>query len=173
MGAKTEWLPTPYRFGKKLAKQLAHELGVSPKQVEDILSALKAAGWLRWHEGGIVEVKAEAPRHLSDDFARRVVCRLLGWELTDHPRIVRTPQILGGTPVIAGTRMPVYAIASAFRAGKGLYDILSDYPFLTLAEVEAALLYYLSHKAEIDEKLERSELEWLTQKYAPFTEAKP
>lgn len=69
-----------------------------------------------------------------------------------------------------GTRMPVYAIASAFRAGQGLNAILQDYPFLTLEEIEAALHYYLSHKQEIDEGLERSELEWLAHKYG-VTEA--
>lgn len=165
MCGKKTWLQTGFRFGQRIIDQLALDVGARPEDVERMLRDLKDAGWIRWRRGEEIAVAANAPRRVLTDFARRLVCRLLGWELTEHPRVVRAPNIQGGTPVIAGTRMPVYAIASAFDAGMGLNAIQDDYPFLTREEIEAAIQYYLNHKREIDEGLERSELEWLIRKY--------
>ncbi|MCS6861279.1 MAG: DUF433 domain-containing protein [Abditibacteriales bacterium] len=143
MNTNAAWLPTGVRFGWRLINRLALDIGARPEDVERTLRALKEAGWVRWRRSEDVAVAGNAPRRVPTDLARRLVCRLLGWELTDHPRIVRAPDIQGGTPVIAGTRMLVYAIASAFRAGQGLNAIRQDYPFLTLEEIEAAIHYHL------------------------------
>ncbi len=38
------------------------------------------------------------------------------------------PEILGGTPVIDGTRIPVYAVLGRLQYGDTLEDLLDDYP---------------------------------------------
>ena len=45
--------------------------------------------------------------------------------------IVRDPEILGGTPVFAGTRVPVRILLEHFEAGDCLDDFLEDYPTVT------------------------------------------
>lgn len=49
--------------------------------------------------------------------------------------------VLGGAPVIRGTRIPVYDVASAKTAGASEMELLEDYPSLTPEMLELALLY--------------------------------
>ena len=42
--------------------------------------------------------------------------------------IDRNPDILGGTPVFAGTRVPVRILMEHLEAGDRLEDFLADYP---------------------------------------------
>jgi len=42
--------------------------------------------------------------------------------------INRDPDILGGTPVFYGTRVPIKAIFDYFEAGDGLDEFLDDFP---------------------------------------------
>jgi len=55
--------------------------------------------------------------------------------------VVEDPEILSGTPVIRGTRVPVYYVAASVGAGEPMERILEDYPSLTAEEVELAALY--------------------------------
>ncbi len=50
-------------------------------------------------------------------------------------------EILGGTPVIKGTRVPVYDIAASYAAGIPMERILSSYPSLKPEQVEFAALF--------------------------------
>jgi uncharacterized protein (DUF433 family) len=50
-------------------------------------------------------------------------------------------EILSGTPVIKGTRVPVYDVAASVAAGIPMERILSSYPSLSLEQVELAALY--------------------------------
>lgn len=52
-----------------------------------------------------------------------------------------TPDILGGTPVIRGTRIPVYDIAASLAANIPAERILSAYPALTRDTLELAGIY--------------------------------
>ena len=56
-------------------------------------------------------------------------------------RIVTRPAILGGKPVIRGTRISVEFILSLLSSGMGIEDVLSDYPHLTREDIRAALHY--------------------------------
>lgn len=57
-------------------------------------------------------------------------------------RIVETdPALLGGTPVIAGTRIPVHDVAASVTAGLPLDRIASAYPSLSVEQIELATLY--------------------------------
>jgi uncharacterized protein (DUF433 family) len=55
--------------------------------------------------------------------------------------IASSPDILGGTPVIRGTRIPVHDVAAAVSAGMSPAEILEDYPALTVEMIDLAALY--------------------------------
>ena len=56
-------------------------------------------------------------------------------------RIVVDPRIMGGKPVIRGTRIPVYFILELIANGWTVDDILKEYPHLTREDVLAAIRY--------------------------------
>ncbi len=56
-------------------------------------------------------------------------------------RIEVDPRILGGKPVIKGTRIPVYLIVELLAAGLSPKDIVKEYPQLTEEDVRAAAEY--------------------------------
>ncbi|WP_238565083.1 DUF433 domain-containing protein [Thermococcus litoralis] len=49
--------------------------------------------------------------------------------------------VLGGKPVIKGTRMPVYLILELLGAGLTIEDILKEYPELTREDVLEAIKF--------------------------------
>ena len=53
--------------------------------------------------------------------------------------INRDPGILGGTPVFAGTRVPVRILMEHLRAGDRLDDFLADYPTVSRHQAVALL----------------------------------
>jgi uncharacterized protein (DUF433 family) len=55
--------------------------------------------------------------------------------------VVMDEDVLGGTPVIRGTRVPVYDVAASMDAGISMKRILSAYPGLDEKAVELAALY--------------------------------
>jgi uncharacterized protein (DUF433 family) len=55
--------------------------------------------------------------------------------------VVEDPEILSGTPVIKGTRIPVYDIAACVEEGLTTDRILAGYSSLTTDDVELAVLY--------------------------------
>jgi uncharacterized protein (DUF433 family) len=59
-------------------------------------------------------------------------------------RVERRRGVLGGKPVLAGTRIPVEAIQQLSGAGFSTQDIIDDYPHLHVADIEAALAYEAS-----------------------------
>lgn len=52
-----------------------------------------------------------------------------------------TPGILGGAPVIRGTRVPVHDVATSMAAGLPMERILSAYPSLDARQVDLAAFY--------------------------------
>ena len=59
--------------------------------------------------------------------------------------IVSDEEIMGGTPVIRGTRQTVYSIQGRVDHGDPIEDILEEYPDLTREMVEAAITYARAH----------------------------
>lgn len=53
--------------------------------------------------------------------------------------IVSGPEILGGTPVFAGTRVPVKNLTDSLEAGDSIDDFLEDFSSLSRAQVIAFL----------------------------------
>ncbi len=59
--------------------------------------------------------------------------------------IASDPDILGGTPVIAGTRLTVYSILGRLQGGDTVDDLASDYPEAPREAFAAARLYAGAH----------------------------
>lgn len=55
-----------------------------------------------------------------------------------HDRIEINPQIMGGKPVIRGTRIPVELVLRKLGAGLAPEAILADHPKLTAEDIRAA-----------------------------------
>ena len=51
----------------------------------------------------------------------------------------RDPDILGGTPVFAGTRVPVDSLVQHLKHGKRLEEFLDDFPSVRREQAEAFL----------------------------------
>jgi uncharacterized protein (DUF433 family) len=77
---------------------------------------------------------------------------------TGHRYIVNDDQILGGEPIIRGTRTPVRAIVETWRLGVTAEEIPNCLPHLTLAQVFDALSYYSDHQDEINAHIERNRI---------------
>jgi uncharacterized protein (DUF433 family) len=79
-------------------------------------------------------------------------------QTTEHCYIVTDDAILGGEPIIKGTRTPVRAIVEMWRLGIALEEIPHRLPHLSLAQVFDALSYYSDHQAEIQAHIERNRI---------------
>ena len=55
--------------------------------------------------------------------------------------VVSSPDVMSGTPVVRGTRVPVYDVATSVAAGIPLDRILAAYPSLDANKVELAMIY--------------------------------
>ena len=53
--------------------------------------------------------------------------------------INRDPDILGGTPVFTGTRVPVQTLIDYLKAGDGLDDFLDGFPSVSREQAQAFL----------------------------------
>jgi uncharacterized protein (DUF433 family) len=58
---------------------------------------------------------------------------------TSAPVIHSDPEILGGTPVFVGTRVPVESLFDYFEAGETLDHFLAQFPTVTRDQALAAL----------------------------------
>lgn len=79
-------------------------------------------------------------------------------QVAQHRYIVSDPEILGGEPIVAGTRTPVRAVVEIWRQGVTAEAIPGRLPHLTLAQVFDALSYYSDHQAEINDYIESNRI---------------
>jgi uncharacterized protein (DUF433 family) len=96
----------------------------------------------RWHLQADQLVIQNADCLLSLDLkpARCLVAqRLLVFHRGQH-RIVSQPEILGGEPVFAGTRIPLSHIAGLLRKKTSVADLHEDYPTLSPLDFEFAAM---------------------------------
>ena len=77
---------------------------------------------------------------------------------TGHRYIVNDNNILGGEPIIRGTRTPVRAIVETWRLGVPTEEIPGAMPHLTLAQVFDALSYYSDHREKIKAYIGRNRI---------------
>lgn len=57
----------------------------------------------------------------------------------NSPVITVSPEIMGGTPVFAGTRVPVQILLDYLKAGESIDDFLDGFPTVTREQVIALL----------------------------------
>ncbi len=77
---------------------------------------------------------------------------------TGHRYVVRNEEILGGEPIIEGTRTPVRAIVELWRQGIPPEVIPSRLPHLMVSQVFDALSYYSDHQPEINAYIDRNRI---------------
>jgi uncharacterized protein (DUF433 family) len=68
-----------------------------------------------------------------------------------HSVITRDPELLGGTPVFRGTRVPFQALLDYLEGGQTLDEFLEDFPTVTR---EAAVLVLEHAKSLVVGQLE-------------------
>ena len=57
----------------------------------------------------------------------------------NEPVIHSDPEIMGGTPVFVGTRVPLVTLLDYLEAGQPLSEFLEDFPTVTREQAVAAL----------------------------------
>lgn len=61
-----------------------------------------------------------------------------------YDRIVSDPAVLGGKPIVKGTRISVELILEWMASGANRDDIIARYPHLTIEDVEQSLAFAAS-----------------------------
>ncbi len=56
-------------------------------------------------------------------------------------RIVVNPKVMGGKPIVKGTRVTVEQVLKLLAQGLSNQEILKDYPHLSKEDISAVLLY--------------------------------
>ena len=57
----------------------------------------------------------------------------------ENPNISKDPEILGGTPVFMGTRVPIRVLIESLEAGDTLDEFLENYPSVCKKQAIAVL----------------------------------
>ena len=65
-----------------------------------------------------------------------------------HDRIELNPDVMGGKPVIRGTRVPVEIVLRKLGAGVTPQSIIEDHPRLTLEDIHAAQAFAADYLAD-------------------------
>ena len=73
------------------------------------------------------------------------------------PGIESRPGVVGGSPCIARTRIPVWVLEQARRLGLREADILLAYPELRAEDLVNAWAYVRLHREDIDRDIEENE----------------
>jgi uncharacterized protein (DUF433 family) len=74
-----------------------------------------------------------------------------------YPHIVRNPDMLGGEPRVAGSRISVRVIVQTARYARDKAELYGAHPTITPAAIEEALAYYETHREEIDHAIKENE----------------
>ena len=87
---------------------------------------------------------------------------------SESMHIVRDPQICGGEPTVACTRVPVRLLSSSGSSTMTSIECRAHSP-VDIPAINAALAFYAAHREEIDLLIEENELvaHWLFFTAAP------
>jgi uncharacterized protein (DUF433 family) len=139
-------------------KRLTGRFAATLSEAEQaLLASLKERDVVSVAPSGEVSCYPDAPRERLTPAERALVLRLLGYATPDarYPRIGTHEDILGGAPVVGGSRIPVSQIFQAMRAdtdSRWAYDLgLDD------REVEEAMGYARDHLEQIEREIYENE----------------
>ena len=59
--------------------------------------------------------------------------------------VTEDPEVMGGMPCFAGTRVPIEIVLASLEEGMGLEEVRDSYPFLSDAHIAAARVYAAVH----------------------------
>jgi uncharacterized protein (DUF433 family) len=66
----------------------------------------------------------------------------LQWERDNyHERIIRDPRVVGGEPIVKGTRVTLGTVLASLAEGASIAEILADFPTLTEVDVRAVIAF--------------------------------
>jgi uncharacterized protein (DUF433 family) len=77
--------------------------------------------------------------------------------LTPHPHVRVDKNVLGGSPYVVGSRVPVRRLWAFYRNGTSIERILKRYPQLGPAKVFDALAFALDNQEVLDADLANEE----------------
>ena len=77
--------------------------------------------------------------------------------LVPHPHVRVDQNVLGGSPYVAGSRVPVRRLYAFFQSGASVERILKRYPQLGAAKVFDALAFALDNPEVIDADAKREQ----------------
>ena len=83
--------------------------------------------------GHVLLIKVSTARRKADEGLRRLV--------RAEKMVISDPEVLGGTPVYRGTRIPVRLVADMLAQGASVKEILEGYPSLSREMIELAPIY--------------------------------
>jgi uncharacterized protein (DUF433 family) len=75
--------------------------------------------------------------------------------LVPHPHVRVDKKVLGGSPHVAGSRVPVRRLFAFYRSGTPIEKILKRYPQLSQAKVFDALAFTLDNPEVLEADMER------------------
>jgi uncharacterized protein (DUF433 family) len=78
--------------------------------------------------------------------------------LVPHPHVRVDKKILGGSPFVVGSRVPVRRLYAFYRSGTSIEKILRRYPQLSPAKVFDALAFALDNPEVMEADFERETL---------------
>jgi len=70
--------------------------------------------------------------------------------MATHERVEINPEVMGGKPVIRGTRVPVEIVLRKLGAGMTPEEIIHDHPRLTVDDIRAAQAFAADYLADED-----------------------
>ncbi len=86
-------------------------------------------------------------QYKEDIYQKVPITSIMGTEFQD--RIEVNPKVMGGKPVVKGTRIPVYIILQMLGDGASFDDVVAEYPRITEEDIKS-VLEYAQHKIDPD-----------------------
>ena len=83
----------------------------------------------------------------------------LCYSSSEHPAIVATPNVCGGSARLIRTRIPVWTLERMRQLGVSEADILRSYPTLRAADLVQAWSYVERHREEIEKSIRENDEE--------------
>lgn len=65
------------------------------------------------------------------------------------PQVTSDPEVMGGTPVLAGSRLPVETLLAVVAAGTDWERVLDSWPWLTPEHLEVAEQFAKTHDTSV------------------------